>query len=468
MCSVAGTSSSQWASRLAMEDGSRNGSIDHHDATTRRKTFSGPLRQSQENGNNAATGSDAMRFPWSPPSAPGSPTSSAPPVNTPAATAPVRPHRRTISGSILQRLNFLRPTSDNARPQSRDKEPTSPKSAKSRKSIDDDSAVISPTSPKRESAMSFALRPTKARKRKGSLRKTALLGAKRDMSESSERKSSGSAKSPLGNVPLKPLPLPPSAHDEVAETDLDVSDAVAATSATPSVKKQFSYEDSLGITAGLDGALAEPPAVTAASLSLLTDHKVQQPADVSTNSSTNDLGSPLEMRSPTSYASTTSDDEILTFDRPLAPQSAISLPKPIASGATSYFPSTPSSTSLLKPISKHHPRSPLSHTVSSSSLYPPSPPAAHDYTETAYWGWVILFATWLTFTVGMGSCLEIWSWAWDVGETPYAPPELEDDPTLPIVGYYPALMVLTGVVAWVWVVVAWVGMKYFRHAGIEV
>ncbi|RMZ89563.1 hypothetical protein DV736_g3208, partial [Chaetothyriales sp. CBS 134916] len=48
--------------------------------------------------------------------------------------------------------------------------------------------------------------------------------------------------------------------------------------------------------------------------------------------------------------------------------------------------------------------------------------------------------------------------------TPYAPPELEDDPTLPIVGYYPALTVLTGVMAWVWVVVAWVGMKYFRHA----
>jgi Phosphatidylinositol N-acetylglucosaminyltransferase subunit Y len=25
-------------------------------------------------------------------------------------------------------------------------------------------------------------------------------------------------------------------------------------------------------------------------------------------------------------------------------------------------------------------------------------------------------------------------------------------------------MVLTSVMAWVWVVVAWVGMKYFRHA----
>jgi hypothetical protein len=81
---------------------------------------------------------------------------------------------------------------------------------------------------------------------------------------------------------------------------------------------------------------------------------------------------------------------------------------------------------------------------------------------------VLLVVTWITFTVGMGSCLELWSWAWDVGETPYAPPELEDDPTLPIVGYYPALMVLTGIVSWVWITVAWVGMKYFRHAKIEV
>jgi hypothetical protein len=65
----------------------------------------------------------------------------------------------------------------------------------------------------------------------------------------------------------------------------------------------------------------------------------------------------------------------------------------------------------------------------------------------------------------MGSCVGVWSWAWDVGETPYAPPELEDDPTLPVVGYYPALLTLTAaVMAWVWAVGAWMGLKYFRHA----
>ncbi|KAH8732453.1 hypothetical protein GQ44DRAFT_766593 [Phaeosphaeriaceae sp. PMI808] len=87
-----------------------------------------------------------------------------------------------------------------------------------------------------------------------------------------------------------------------------------------------------------------------------------------------------------------------------------------------------------------------------------------DYSETERWGWVILIATWMVFVVVMGSCFGVWSWAWDVGETPYAPPDLEDDDTLPITGYYPALMVCTAVMAWVWVVVAWVGMKYFRHA----
>ncbi|KAK5674417.1 hypothetical protein LTS10_012805 [Elasticomyces elasticus] len=410
-------------------------SSDRHDATPRRKTFSGPLRPEDENNKQ----DEEMRLPWSPPSAPISPTS------------PVRPHRRTISGSILQRLNFLRPSSENARPPSRDKEPTSPKSAKSRKSIDDDSPIVSPTSPKGESAMSFALRPAKSRKRKGSLRKTALLGGKRILSESRERKNSVSAKSPLGNVSVQPV-----VQDARPHPSSGIDDDFRAPA----------------MPTALDGTAEapKPPAVSAARLSLLTSQDNPEEDAISTTSSTTELGSPLEIRSPvsqTSYASTTSDDDLLTFDRPAQNNtlSATSLLKPMSSSATSYFP-TPSTTSLLKP-NKHHPRSPLSHTVSSSSLYPPSPPP-HDYTETAFWGWVILFSTWLTFTVGMGSCLGLWSWAWDVGETPYAPPELEDDPTLPIVGYYPALMVLTGVVAWVWVVVAWVGMKYFRHAGIEV
>lgn len=79
----------------------------------------------------------------------------------------------------------------------------------------------------------------------------------------------------------------------------------------------------------------------------------------------------------------------------------------------------------------------------------------------------------------MGSVLGVWSWAWDVGAPPPTPAFLQPkneggkggwadfDEELPIPGYYPALVILTGVMAWVWVVVAWVGMKYFKHAKIQ-
>ncbi|KAK4570390.1 hypothetical protein LTR86_002470 [Recurvomyces mirabilis] len=463
-----------------MEDGPPTpGSGDRRDATSRRRTFSGALRHA---GNTTDTTSPAgdMRLPWSSPSAPSSP-SNGDDTSSPSPPTPQRTHRRTISGSLFQRFNFLRPSNDNLRPPSREKDvapPKSPKSFKSRKSIDDESPIVSPTSPTKESAMVFALRPVKTRKRKSSLRKTALLGTKRILSEGRERKNSLSAKSPLGQSPYQPQVVENQEPHRIANGPDDTEStrppiapiADHDKSATPSLRRQFSYESD-NTPSSSDGSIMEPPAATAARLTLLTEHTAAPvKREVSAASSSNDLLSPLDLRSPTSqasYASTTDDDDVLTFDRPANHQTHLSLPKPLSSAATSYFPS-PSETSLAHPSkSKSKTRSPLSRTVSTGSLYPASPPP-HDYTETEYWGWIILFVTWLTFTVGMGSCLEIWSWAWDVGETPYAPPELEDDPTLPIVGYYPALIVLTGVVAWVWITVAWVGMKYFRHAKIEV
>ena len=145
----------------------------------------------------------------------------------------------------------------------------------------------------------------------------------------------------------------------------------------------------------------------------------------------------------------------------------------------SYFP-------LMGPPAPHLPpprraRSPLAGAgASTPSLVTTPPPSAipaptasasasddadDDDAATARWGWALLLGTWIVFVSGVGSCLGVWSWAWDVGARPDAPPELADDETLPVVGYYPALAVLTaGVVSWVWVGVAWVGMKYFRHA----
>lgn len=121
--------------------------------------------------------------------------------------------------------------------------------------------------------------------------------------------------------------------------------------------------------------------------------------------------------------------------------------------------------SVQRRRSFHQAKSPLSYNGLAST--PGQADSDWDYSDTEWWGWVVLIVTWLVFVIGMGSCLDVWSWAWDIGKTPYAPPELEDDPTLPIVGYYPCLIILTCVMAWVWVVVAWVGMKYFRHAKIS-
>lgn len=467
------------------------GSGDRRDSSNRRKTVSGVLRLRDHEEHDRSNTTEVMRFPWSPPSAPTSPTAS----SSTAPTGKHTGHKRTFSGSILQRFNFLRGSSDDGYQPSKDKEPPkSPKSFKSRKSIDDDPPTHSPTSPKGESAIGFALKPVKARKRKGSLRKTALLGGKRILAtEGRERKNSLSAKSPLGKLPLQQQTVEQQSNSMVSFPSEMKSKSDVAVLADPSsddasphqeLRRQFSYEKVEDTNSDRVG-WSDPPAVTVARLSLVTEHKTQlQKSHTHAPTPVNDLGSPLDMKSPASqasYASTTDDDDILTFDRPaktnnhqepsISGSNNIALQKPLSSASMSYFPTPSSSVSLIqRRASSKHQRSPLSHTISSSSLYSPTTPypPPHDYTETEYWGWIILFATWVTFTVGMGSCLEIWSWAWDVGETPYAPPELEDDPTLPIVGYYPALIVLTGVVAWVWITVAWIGMKYFRHAKIEV
>jgi hypothetical protein len=211
---------------------------------------------------------------------------------------------------------------------------------------------------------------------------------------------------------------------------------------------------------------------------------------------------PTADTSPTINYSTTDDEDALHMARSspnslpipratapslsLSSSSAISLLRPdrasLSSGSESYYLTRPpglssssnsaAAAAALPSIQRRRSatiqraKSPLGLTALAAPLQP-QPDADWDYAETEWWGWIILVVTWTVFVIGMGSCLGVWSWAWDVGTTPYAPPELEDDPTLPIVGYYPALMILTGVMAWVWVVVAWVGMKYFRHAQVS-
>lgn len=446
-----------------MEDG---GSFEGSDARHEVPSVRYSARTSHATQNEAPSPTEPMRFPWSSPSPPSSPES-------PRATT----HKRSLSGGILAKFNFLRPVWEDGRDSSQKEEPSSPRSTRSGKSVsDDDSAApVEPSVGETGLASALNAHNSRSRKRKGSLRKTALLGGKRLVSEGKERKNSTAQRNSIKQTtPQQEYRLE---NGDDSYSSVDAGSFAPALITEHALLKKFSYEDQLGVSNSSSSGWPDPPSETAVDgLSLITDESGIRPQSaISSNARITGreqqdpatLSSPSDPKSPNSliYASTTEDDDDgLSFSRPSI--SATSL----TSSAMAYVSAPdPASASYFPPPSPR-PRSrtaPQPRALPLQQVYVPAP-EPYPYTETEYWGWVILFVTWLVFTVGMGSCLEVWSWAWDVGETPYAPPELEDDPTLPIVGYYPALIVLTGVVAWVWITVAWVGMKYFRHAKIEV
>jgi hypothetical protein len=326
-------------------------------------------------------------------------------------------HKRSLSGSLLSKLSFLRASAEANQ--------TQPNGPPSPEKFHGDE----PSSPKKTGrALAVAVQQQKTRRRKGSLRKAALLGrgAQREKRELT---------SPLNmndreayGVDGAISPTSPVRDDGLG---LGISDAMSRHSPDRFVKH-------------VNGRAYPPLAIL--------DPAPGEPVVSTQTTST----------SPTlTYTSTTDEEDILSLPKHLP---TLRNEHNHSSGSDSYFP--PRTGSLTRRRSAHKPTSPLS--IGGLAANPlPVPDADWDYSETEWWGWVVLIVTWIVFVVGMGSCLGVWSWAWDVGETPYAPPELEDDPTLPIVGYYPALIILTAVMAWVWVVVAWVGMKYFRHAKIS-
>ncbi|KAI9827756.1 MAG: hypothetical protein M1832_004245 [Thelocarpon impressellum] len=312
-----------------------------------------------------------------------------------SGSANAQGHRRSLSGGLLAKLSFLRSSHDD-----RPEEANEPNDR------------LAAEAPRREKgAMQQTL---KSRKRKGSLRKTALLGTGRNRLDGRERR----------GTTLQPLQAGMnggSQDDETSPTSPESVHGYRTFQFPVDGQSPGTLLSSLDTTPGAEhGSLLESPSTS--------------PVLVET--------------------STTDEEDVLTLPR--APLTAQALKKPPAD-ADSYFPAQPSG------LSRHRrSTSPLALDVHAAAAAD-----EWDYSVTEWWGWVVLVVTWVVFVVGMGSCLEVWSWAWDVGETPYAPPELEDDPTLPIVGYYPALIILTAVMAWVWVVVAWVGMKYFKHAKIS-
>jgi hypothetical protein len=281
--------------------------------------------------------------------------------------------------------------------------------------------------------MAVAVQQQKTRRRKGSLRKAALLGRgaqreKREMKASPLETGHEMGYAGDGTLsPTSPEELPPASG-----YGLGISEPTPR----PSME---------GYASRANNVLLSP--VTTLPMGT-EDHLISPPPSAT---------------SPTlTYTSTDEDDVLSIPNHSLPPPPPPRIPS-TSSGSDSYFP--PGAGSLARRRSQNA-KSPLSLGGPAASPLP-APDAEWDYSETEWWGWVVLIVTWVVFITGMGSCLGVWSWAWDVGETPYAPPELEDDPTLPIVGYYPALIILTAVMAWVWVVVAWVGMKYFRHAKIS-
>lgn len=325
-------------------------------------------------------------------------------------------HKRSLSGSILGRLPFLR--------QSFESLPLPMVSSNDEEKVQEKSSVQD-APPKAGGAMAAMVRQQKTRRRKGSLRKTAILGTREKRSTALDQ----------GYVPPQQatgyFTRNPAVNREVPQQHRALVQDID-NDPTPT-RDRFSQSSGSGVT------------------------EVQKLAlDTSSSTSIQSKTQHLEVSpiiSPTTgpYASTTDDDEGLTFSRPTNSNLHPSQP-------TFFQSPNANSSSLLRR------RSTVKASPLTRAAPEPLPPSEWDYSETERWGWVVLVVTWIVFVVGMGSCLGVWSWAWDVGETPYAPPELEDDPTLPIVGYYPALIILTAVMSWVWVIVAWVGIKTFRHA----
>ena len=349
------------------------------------------------------------------------------------------PHRRSLSGNLLKLLR----TGSNDR-------------------VDQDGTS---SDKNRGSAMAGAIADSQSRKRRGSLRKS-VLGKGREKDR--DRKGKSPLASPIS--PTAPTTFEPlSSQLSTPRPSLEVADDSASTSP--------------------EHPPAQPPPRWQAPFRTLS--RVSIPSIRSSVPSVDPTSSATSVHNAATNLSTSSDDNDA---RPSAPFPTLrkiptvsSIDTHISSSSSWIYPSVSASISTAPSLvgdtirrstnlgyfaSAHAlARSPLASAPQSVAGSPTHSDSdlddddeAHDYSLTAFWGYVILLVTWIVFVVGMGSCFGFWSWAWDVGETPYAPPELEDDASLPITGYYPALMVLTAIMAWLWVVVAWVGMKYFRHA----
>ncbi|KAJ5727804.1 hypothetical protein N7493_005624 [Penicillium malachiteum] len=361
-------------------------------------------------------------------------------------------YKRSNSGFLLSRLSFLRPgqhskTGNPAMELDRDTE-----------DVPSNMPQITSESSERGKAMAAVIQQQRrTRRRRGSLRKTALLGTRLEVRD--KKTLSKNAEAIRAETPRF------QGEDAVLTASRSPKDKMRVSTSPPT--NNFPIRESFDDDAGentrptwfrASPALKPPRPTVARRRQGLVQH--------ANNTKMNTLHG---------EETATDDEELVSFPRINTANNSSGATNPSTKSATStalHISTPPSSSDSYYPLQPDATYRPI-HRAKSSPLATHSVEMKNstditwDYSETEWWGWIILMVTWLVFVVGIGSCFEVWSWAWDVGETPYAPPELEDDPTLPIVGYYPALIILTAVMSWVWVVVAWVGMKYFKHANIS-
>lgn len=414
-------------------------------------------------------------------------------------------HKRNVSGSLLSKLSFLR-MSPSSSAENENLASSSPGDAIAGNiSHNDDhnptsnDGIIGGSRPggSTSRAMATAIQhQRKMRRRRGSLRKTALLGTRLEAKE----KRSNNASTARDQLNYEYGSIENSRG--VSPSPLSISTGTGGSRTTPPPPSSTTLTDEeLTPRGSMDrdggGHASVYSGYWPRSLTMdrgVVSTEIKSPASIGDTTDEEDNISLSNFNNTTTNNNTTNNGRTSsTHLRPSSISSSGSINPPLiatpSSSSDSYFLSShhhhhhhhhqiSSANEATDTTARPLGRSPTTHRARSPLIAPELSTSASnlevsvgvsggwDYSETEWWGWIILLVTWLVFVVGIGSSFGVWSWAWDVGETPYAPPELEDDPTLPIVGYYPALMVLTAVMAWVWVVVAWVGMKYFKHANI--
>lgn len=341
-------------------------------------------------------------------------------------------HRRSVSGSLLSRLPILRMSARETGPSERDDAGDH--------DLGDD---VSPITRGHRAMASALQQQRRTRRRRGSLRKTALLGTRPEFREKKPAASSRAMDvardgSGAGRPSLRGAVEPVSPENEL--TPRSSFDHISAMS-----RSGWSFPNEEDDKPLDPSSAAHRPTPSLSKTSMVNEEGGTDDEDV--------VSLPHLHNSNTGRSSsTTTSNEAAGMIIPTPPSSS-----------ESYFSVQLDVVARQRRLF-HRTKSPLAtHPVEAKGVQDIS----WDYSETEWWGWIILVVTWLVFVVGMGSCFGVWSWAWNVGMTPYAPPEFHDDPTLPIVGYYPALIVMTAIMSWVWVIVAWIGMKYFKHANIS-